>query len=222
VKAIIGTNTAAKQFTLAQKSVKLAISDCSGRTTITFVALVSPSFGPTLGTQPVCTTLLDRRSITVNDPSPASAVIRDQSVVRFVGTGLSLLNAYGIGSTYVVFTRAGLTDSILVNARQDPASFAVEPASCRTGAGVRIAVGESLQISVLPPVRDANLNVFTDPAAIQAAIASVRWRVVSPLDATVSVSGVVAPRSLNSGFVKGEMLQGTTLRTVVDCYVTVY
>ena len=222
VTATINQNVVSKPFVLSQKPVRITARDCSGRPVVTFTALASSSFGAGLGAQPLCVALIDNRGNVVPDVAGLSATIRDTRVVQFVSSNLLLVNAYAVGSTYIVYSRGDLVDSILVNVRQDPVSFGMFPTACSSSFGLKMSVGESVQLSPTTPILDANGNVVTNTAAVQSVLVSLGWATDFSRGLSVTSSGLVTALATGNGSVYAGVPQGTTLRPVAYCRISVF
>jgi hypothetical protein len=220
ITASVNANVVSKPFTFAQRPARLSVSDCNGQTVVTFVSLMDP-FYPTFEAKLVCSVLLDRRGFPVVDASTVSAVIRNPGVVQFVTADQRELNALSVGSTYVVYSRAGFTDSIRVNVRQDPASTAVYPPECWSSSGVVLTANQTVQLIAIPPVKDAHGNIITDYATVQVALASIQWLHESQLRVTISPTGLVTALGRSSGYVYGELGQGEAQRAAFGCKIII-
>ena len=158
----VDASQSSKTILFAQKATSLSLGWCPLRIkTTTFTALTPPS-DPMRDVATVCNDLLDRRGNVVRDSSTLSGVIRDTSIVRFVTPDQLNVNAFAVGSTWIVYARAGLTDSLRAVVRQDPVSLTIDPPNCNYFTKVYLAPGDTVQITARGPVVDAHQNPLAD------------------------------------------------------------
>ena len=135
IMASLNANVASKTITYSLQPASLTVDDCyNERKVLFFPALLIPS-KESVGAQFVCVTLKDRRGFRLPDVSSVSRTIRDQRVLRFVDA-VGNLNAVAVGSTYVVYARSGLVDSVRVDIRQVPARLTRDPPACASRAAL--------------------------------------------------------------------------------------
>jgi hypothetical protein len=220
VSVQVNGNQSSKPIVFAQKATAFSLTWCDGRVkTINFTSLLV-GYNPMMDAQFVCGDLLDRRGNVVPDPSTLSGTIRDSGVVRFTSPDRLFLNAVSVGSTWIVYTRAGFTDSVRAVVRQDPVGLTVDPPQCNTFGGILLAPGDTLRLTARAPVIDAHLNPLTDSAIIQQVLASVQWTHESYLD--VSPTGLVtAVGQGGPDYVIATMTWGGEQIPAGGCYVNV-
>ncbi|HEX7981369.1 MAG TPA: hypothetical protein VF461_22355 [Gemmatimonadaceae bacterium] len=206
----VNASTATRPLVFAQQARSLSATSCSGGKVLTFTSLLDAS-APTVDAPLICAELLDRRGYAL--PGGLTGVIRDTRVVRFVAPNQLMVNALSVGSTYVVYTGAGFTDSIRADVRQDLALYQPNP-PCPPG--LVLSPGQTTQITAVPS--DAHFNPLVDSVAAQAALAALTWKPSDGLGVTVSSSGLVTASALSEGYVYAFTPFG---QTVIACYVIV-
>ena len=218
----VDASQSSKTILFAQKATSLSLSWCPlGIKTTTFTALTPPS-DPMRDVATVCNDLLDRRGNVVRDPATLSGVIRDTSIVRFVTPDQLNVNAFAVGSTWIVYTRAGLTDSLRAVVRQDPVSLAIDPSDCNYFTGIHLTPGDTVQLSTRGPVVDAHRNPLADTTLARGILSSIQWTYDPWLDVTVSSTGLVTAGSASGpGFVYGGMLQNGEVAPLAGCWISI-
>jgi hypothetical protein len=218
ITASVNANAVSKTITFSQQPTSLVAADCyDGQKAISFTSLLVPT-REALDAQFVCLTLKDRRGFPVPDASSVTRTIRDQRVVRFVDA-VGSLNALAVGSTYVVYARAGLADSVRVDVRQVPARLTRDPPACL--AGIRLSPGQTVRVSALPPLLDGHGIAVTDTVLVQKVLTSLVWSALSPLNVTVGQDGFVTALSPSSGYVIASYYEGTTQLALMFCRIDV-
>jgi hypothetical protein len=221
VTAAVNANEASKPFILSRTPLILSVSNCTGGKEITFTALTPASTLFANGAQSVCVALFDRRGGPMVGSSLVTATIRRPGVVKFSTADQRQLAATSTGSTYVVYSSTGLSDSILVTVRQDFAKFAMDPPTCAF-LGPTLKVGETLQLSVIDPPLDANGNPIIDPySAPRASQSTFRWGKDNFLNASLTQTGLLTMLGVSEGFVYAELIEGGSVRRVAGCRITV-
>lgn len=218
ITASVNANAVSKTIAFSQQPTSLTAADCyDGKKVISFTSLLVPT-RESFDAQFVCVALKDRRGFPVPDPSSVARTIRDQRVVRFVDT-VGSLNALAVGSTYVVYARSGLTDSVRVDVRQVPARLTRDPPACLTG--IKLSPGEMVRVSALPPLLDAHGIAITDTVLVRKVLTSLVWSAESQLNVTVGQDGLVTALSPNSGYVIASYFEGTTQLSLMFCRIDV-
>jgi hypothetical protein len=209
-------SSATKPFLYAQQARSLSVTACDdGGKVITFTSFSANNPGRDAAS--VCIKLLDRRGNGMPDETALSGVIRDPRVASFVQPDQRELNALSVvGSTYVVYTQAGFTDSVRVDVRQDFAGLWPAPSACLTNPGVVLAPGQTVQVTAVPS--DAHGNAIVDSAVARAALAGLVWGHTPALNVTVSSSGLVTAVGQSDGYVIAQKPLG---QTVLNCSVSV-
>ena len=218
----LNANQSSKQILFAQKATSLFMSWCPlGIKTTTFTALTPPG-DPMRDVAIVCNELLDRRGNVVQDPSTLSGVIRDTSIVRFVTPDQLNVNAFAVGSTWIVYTRAGLTDSLRAVVRQDPVSLTVDPPDCNYFTKLYLAPGDSVQLTARGPVVDAHQNPLADTTLARTILSSIQWTYDPWLNVTVSSTGLVRANAPSFvGAVYPGMLQNGDVVPLGSCTIVI-
>jgi len=218
----VSASQSSKPILFAQKATSLSLSWCPlGIKTTTFTALTPPS-DPMRDVATVCNDLLDRRGNVVRDPSTLSGVIRDTSIVRFVTPDQLNVNAFAVGSTWIVYARAGLTDSLRAVVRQDPVSLTIDPPDCNYFTKVYLAPGDTVQITARGPVVDAHQNPLADTTLARGILSSIQWTYDPWMNVTVSPTGLVTANAVSPvGVVYAGMLQNGEVVPLGICTIVI-
>ena len=218
----LNANQTSKAILFAQKATSLSVNWCPyGTKTTTFTALTPPG-DPMRDVAIACDDLLDRRGNVVRDPSTLSGIIRDTSIVRFMTPDLLNVNAFAVGSTWIVYTRAGLTDSLRAVVRQDPVSLTVDPPDCNYFTKLYLAPGDSVQLTARGPVVDAHQNPLADTTLARTILSSIQWTYDPWLNVTVSSTGLVRANAPSFvGAVYPGMLQNGDVVPLGSCTIVI-
>jgi len=179
----------------------------------------------------VCTVVLDKRGGLIGrnlvdaPPFPLVARALDNSVVT-VGQFVRAFTTVGNGSTAVVYTYGPLADTVTVTVRQEVAGLTPQPSSCSPN-GIKLTVGQNVQLSAGAPGYDGNQRLVADQAEVQRVAASVRWSVVgfTPWNAPVVPASATSDGLVTAMGEGWATVLGTTVnagRTIsVYCFVNV-
>lgn len=168
----IGPRTATKSVIVTFQPKALRVRNCSdGTRTVTFTAL-----GPQSAVW-LCTTVVDARGgVIVQDadapPYTLVARVLDSSVVK----GSSrVLEPAGNGTTQVVYTYGPVSDTVTVSVQQKARWLTIAPSGICSGPP--LSIGQSVQMTVGAPGRDANQVPLIDQTLAQREGQDMRWQV---------------------------------------------
>jgi len=219
ITAHVNANAAAKSFVFSQQPSSLTVDDCAASKVMSFTALGIADH-PFVYGELICAHLLDRRGFPLPVLLADAWRSRNESVVKVAIESQAVLNATGVGSTYVVFTYGTFRDSLRADVRQEVAQFGVGPSECRSG-GATLRTGETIQLAVLAPGLDSHGNQVTDAATVQAALSAVYWLFEDRLKVTISRSGFVTALSPSDGYAYAILDKGDEQAIVAGCLIHV-
>lgn len=153
----------------------------------------------------VCVSFVDARGgiiSTVPIGTEATTRVLDTTVAK-AGEFSRRVQAVGNGSSAVVYTYGSFTDTLTVTVRQAVARVTVSPTACTPVMGVPLMmdVGDTLRLALGAPAYDAGSSPIADAAAIQSAIAELRWELVQTQGSTaVSVTPDGLVTALGAGY----------------------
>jgi hypothetical protein len=216
----IGPRTATKVVNVTFRPKTLRVRNCADDSrSVTFNA-----FGPLSGVS-LCTTVLDARGgiIAKNaDVIPYTLTARalDSNVVQAFPRGL---DAVGNGTSLVVFTYGPVSDTMTVTVQQRARYLTISPFLCN---GPPLSVGQSVQLTVGAPGRDAGQNLLIDQSVAQRQGQDMRWQ-VTWYDSTKTPPVDITPLGLLTAKAAGYTWITTTSSTEptvvsdLSCFITV-
>ncbi|MFL5617346.1 MAG: hypothetical protein ACJ79A_03010 [Gemmatimonadaceae bacterium] len=201
----IGARTATKTVNVTFRPKTLRVRNCSDDAKqVTFYA-----FGSGIR---LCTTVLDAHGGLIarnGDVTPYALVARviDPSVVELpFPRGLS---PTGNGTSLVVFTYGPASDTMTVTVQQRARYLTISPGIC---AGPPLSIGQSVQLTVGAPGRDANQNLLVDQSLAERDGQDMRWR-LTWYDSTRTPPVTVTPLGLLTPIAAGDAWLTTSSST---------
>jgi hypothetical protein len=186
VTATLGPRKAQATVMVTYQPASFRMRNCTdGSRTIQISALDSTA-------QP-CVTVYDARGGIISVygiPISLVATSLDTSVAAVPNPGQ--VRSVGNGTTKVVYSFNGISDTLAVVVRQQVTSLTISPSSC-SDRTLLIPVGTTVQLTLGAPAFDATGHPVTDPTEIQNAIASAGWYMGSdsPFYITLTQGGLV-------------------------------
>ena len=122
--------------------------------------------------------------------TPLVATSLDATTVA-IGVQPTQVRSIRNGTTKVVYSWNGMTDTLAVAVRQKVATLKVTPAACGDAdVRLRMTLGSTAQLSLGPEAYDSTGHPVTDTVAVQAAVSLARWYSSRGL-VTISADGIV-------------------------------
>jgi len=219
ITARTAARTATKRITISYQPASFRVHNCADTTsrTIELAALDTTAF--------VCATVYDARG-GILDPAygfqPIPLVTRslDTSVVTTESpSGTNAVRSVGNGTTQVVYSFNGVPDTMTVVVHQRVAYFTRTPTTC-SDYSITMPVGSTMQLTVGTPAFDVTGHPVTDPAEIQAALASVSWASVNG-NVSVTPAGLVTAKNQGFDTVVYYLTSAQNFVPYGPCFVTV-